>query len=279
MPFKLANVAGRAALVDGDHYFDLEKASGGELGSDPMEAIQRFDELDRINLSGATPDGKLADADLGPPSPKPPQVFGIGLNYKDHAAESKMALPDTPMIFTKFPSSISSPGANVMMRGQKVDWEVELVVVIGKTTKDVSQADAWDHVAGLTVGQDISDRAVQLAVKPPQMSMGKSFDTFSPIGPVMVSKDTVKDLSDMGITCDVSGERKQDSRTRYLIFTIPHLVEYISSILTMQPGDLIFTGTPDGVGVASGTFLKDGDVIVSEIEGIGSMTNRCVQER
>ena len=279
MPFKLANIDGRAALVDGDNYYDLEKVSGGKLSSSPMEAISRFEELGRIDLSSATPDGKLADVTLGPPSPEPRQVFGIGLNYKDHAAESNMALPDNPMIFTKFPSSINGPTGDVMMRGDNVDWEAELVVVMGKTTKDVSQADAWDYIAGLTAGQDISDRKVQLNVKPPQMSMGKSFDTFSPIGPVIVSKDSFKDYNDLSITCDVSGERKQDSRTRYLIFSVPKLVEHISSILTMHPGDLIFTGTPNGVGLATGTYLKDGDVIVTEIEGIGTLTNRCVQER
>lgn len=278
MPFKLANVDGRAALVDGDNYFDLEKVSGGKLPSSPMEAVARFEELSRVDLSSATPDGKLSSAVLGPPVPEPKQVFGIGLNYKDHVAESTMALPEYPLIFTKFSSSINSPTGDVMMRGQKVDWEVELVVVLGKVTKDVSQADAWDYVAGLTVGQDISDRVVQMAVKPPQHSMGKSFDTFSPIGPVVASKDCVKDVNDIGLTCDVSGERKQDSRTKHLIFTVPHLIEYISSILTLQPGDLIFTGTPSGVGAASNTFLKDGDVIVSEIEGIGTITNRCVQE-
>ena len=279
MPFKLANIDGRAALVDGDNYFDLEKVSGGKLPSSPMAAVARFEELGRVNLSSATPDGKVSSVVLGAPVPEPRQVFGIGLNYMDHAAESKMELPEYPMIFTKFPSSIHTPTGDIMMRGQNVDWEVELVVAIGKTTKDVSQADAWDHVAGITVGQDISDRIVQLNVKPPQMSMGKSFDTFSPIGPVLVSKDTVKDINDMGLTCDVSGQRKQDSRTSNLIFSVPKLIEYISSILTMHPGDLIFTGTPDGVGLASGTFLKEGDVIVSEIEGIGTLTNRCVQER
>ena len=279
MPFKLANIDGRAALVDGENYYDLEKVSGGKLGSSPMEAIARFEELGRIDLSSATPDGKLADVVLGPPSPEPRQVFGIGANYADHAAETKMSLPEYPMIFTKFPSSLNSPTGDIKLRGTNVDWEAELVVVMGKTTKDVSEADAWDHVAGLTVGQDISDRVVQLAVKPPQMSMGKSFDTFSPIGPVIASKDSLKDHTDLAITCDVSGERKQNSRTSRLIFSIPHLISYISAILTMHPGDLIFTGTPDGVGLATGTFLKDGDVIVSEIEGIGTMTNRCVQER
>lgn len=279
MPFKLANIDGRAALVDGDNYFDLEKVSGGKLPSNPMEAVARFEELGRVNLSSATPDGKVSSVVLGAPVPEPRQVFGIGLNYMDHAAESKMELPEYPMIFTKFPSSIHTPTGDIMMRGQNVDWEVELVVAIGKTSKDVSQNDAWDHVAGLMVGQDISDRIVQLNVKPPQMSMGKSFDTFSPIGPVLVSKDSVKDINDLGLTCDVSGQRKQDSRTSNLIFSVPKLIEYISSILTMHPGDLIFTGTPDGVGLASGTYLKEGDVIVSEIEGIGTLTNRCVQER
>ena len=279
MPFKLANIDGRAALVDGDNYFDLEKISGGKLSSDPMQAVARFEELGRIDTSSATPDGRLADVVLGPPVPTPGQVFGIGLNYKSHAAETKMALPEFPMVFTKFPNSINSPTGEVRMRGDSVDWEVELVVVIGKTAKDVSRDAAWDHVAGLTVGQDISDRKVQMRGKPPQMSMGKSFDTYSPIGPLLVSKDAVKDHTNLALTCDVSGQRKQENRTDQMIFDVPHLIEYITSIVTMKPGDLIFTGTPEGVGMASGTFLKDGDVIVSEIEGIGTLSNRCVQER
>ena len=280
MPFRLANVDGRAALVDGDNYFDLEKVSEGQLDSDPMAAIARFEELGRIDLVGAAADGTLADVTLGAPVPRPRQVFAIGVNYRDHAAEADMTLPDYPMVFTKWPSSIHTPTGDIMMRGDSVDWEVELVVVIGKTTKDVSQAYAWNHVAGITVGQDISDRVVQLAVKPlPQMSLGKSFDTFSPIGPVLVSKDGVKDVDDLRITCDVSGERKQDSRTKHMIFNVPQQIEYISSILTMHPGDVIFTGTPDGVGYATGTYLKEGDVVVSEIEGIGTMKNRCIQER
>lgn len=279
MPFKLANINGRAALVANDHYFDLEEASDGDFSADPMAAIARFNELADINLASARANGKITDVILGPPVPRPGQIFGIGLNYRSHTAEFAVDEPEWPLIFTKFPGSLAGPTSEIVLRGDQVDWEVELVAVIGKTTKDVPCNKAWDHVAGLMVGQDISDRKVQFSGTAPQFSIGKSFDTYAPTGPFLVSKDGVDDHTNLAISCDVSGERKQTARTDQMIFSIPRLVEYISSIVTMQAGDMIFTGTPEGVGMASGRFLKGGDIIVSSIEGIGTMVNHCVRER
>jgi 2-keto-4-pentenoate hydratase/2-oxohepta-3-ene-1,7-dioic acid hydratase in catechol pathway len=188
-----------------------------------------------------------------------------------------MELPPTPLTFTKFPSCLVGPTDDVVLSGDVVDWEVELVVVIGRGGRHISREAAWSHVAGITLGQDISDRAVQMGGKPPQFSLGKSFDTYGPIGPVMVSVDAFVNPDDIGLWCDVSGERMQEARSSDLIFDIPHLVSYLSSICTLESGDLIFTGTPDGVGMARGRLLKDGDVIDSGAEVIGSLRNRCVK--
>lgn len=279
MSFRLANIDSRAALVDGDSFFDLEEASRGRFGPDLMAAIARFPELHEVDLTGLRPGGLLRDARLGPPVPRPAQVFGVGLNYRSHTMEFGAAAPALPLIFTKFPGAIAGPREDILLRGDQVDWEVELVAVIGRRTKDVSKGCAWKHIAGLTVGQDISDRRLQFAGSSPQFSLGKSFDSYGPIGPVLVSPDAFPNLSSLEIGCRISGELMQSSRTDQMIFGVPRLVEYISSVVTMQPGDIIFTGTPEGVGMARGRFLRDGDIVSSWITGIGAMTNRCVLDR
>ena len=278
MTFRLANVDGRAALVRDEHWFDLETLSDGTLGSDPMAALRataRLHELD-ARLDRVEPSGRLADALLGAPAPRPVNCFGIGLNYRSHAAESGVAPPEVPVVFTKFPSCISAPLADVVLESDHVDYEVELVVVIGDGGKDIPTDRAWEHVAGVTIGQDISDRALQFAAKPAHFDLGKSRDTYGPMGPVLVSPDCFDDPDDIALACSVNTEPRQAARTSELIFPVPALVEYLSSILTLQPGDVIFTGTPDGVGLATGTYLRPGDVITSTVEGVGTMTNRCV---
>jgi len=160
-----------------------------------------------------------------------------------------------------------------------VDWEVEIVVAIGTGGRHIPQAEAWNHVAGITLGQDVSDRVVQLTGKPPQFSLGKSFDTYGPIGPALVSVDAFADPDDIELWCDVAGERMQHARTSDLIFPVAELVSYLSGICTLTPGDLIFTGTPDGVGGPRGRFLKDGELVESWAEGIGTLRNRCVAGR
>jgi 2-keto-4-pentenoate hydratase/2-oxohepta-3-ene-1,7-dioic acid hydratase in catechol pathway len=207
--------------------------------------------------------------------PRPRNSFGIGLNYKDHAEESNMDLPAIPVVFSKYPSCISGPFDQVDLRAAQGDYEAELVVAIGRTARDIAAEDSWSYVAGLMVGQDISDRELQLGARPPQFGLGKSRDTYGPIGPVLVSPDSFADADNLGITCDVNGERRQDARTSSLIFDVSFLVSYLSSVLTLVPGDLIFTGTPAGVGMADGRFLKPGDVVTTSIEGIGTMKNVC----
>ena len=186
-----------------------------------------------------------------------------------------MELPEVPLIFTKFTSCLNGPNDPVILGGTTDDYEAELVVVIGRGGRDIRSEDAWDHVGGLTAGQDISDRTLQFAAEPAHFDLGKSRDTYGPIGPVVVSTDSFADPGDLRIICDVNGERRQEDRTSNLIFDIPTLVSYLSGILTLSAGDLIFTGTPDGVGAASLRFLGEGDVITTTIEGIGTLTNRC----
>jgi 2-keto-4-pentenoate hydratase/2-oxohepta-3-ene-1,7-dioic acid hydratase in catechol pathway len=278
MGFRLANVDGRAALVDGDTWYDLEKASGGALSSDPMTAVAAHRDLHEIaaGLGEAEPGGRLDEVVLGPPVPRPRNAFGIGLNYRSHAAESNMELPQAPLVFAKFPSCIAGPTDDVVLRAERGDYEAELVVVIGQGGQDIPQAEAWDHVAGVTCGQDISDRALQFASKPPHFDLGKSRDTYGPIGPVLVSTDLLPVRDGLAITCDVNGERRQSDTTASLIFDVPMLITYISGAITLGPGDLIFTGTPEGVGATSRRFLAPGDVVTTTIEGIGTMQNRCV---
>jgi 2,4-didehydro-3-deoxy-L-rhamnonate hydrolase len=276
--FRFANVEGRSALVDSDGgWFDAARVSGGVVQRDPMDAWLQLDDLHQTARALATrqPDGHISNADLRPPIPAPRSVFAVGLNYRSHAEEANMDLPQTPLIFTKFPSCLVGPEDPVILGGSTDDYEAELVVVIGQGGRDVSPHDAWGHVGGLTAGQDISDRTLQFAATPAHFDLGKSRDTYGPIGPAVVSTDSFTTPDDLRITCDINGERRQDDRTSNLVFGIPALISYLSGILTLSPGDLIFTGTPEGVGAASQRFLVDGDVISTTIEGIGTLTNRC----
>ena len=282
MTFRLANVDDRAALVDGDdRLHDLESASGGLLGPDPMDAIARPDLLHEIaaGLSPTTASGSFPAAReerrVGPPVPRPRSCFAVGLNYPAHAAESNVAPPANPLVFTKFPSCLVGPDDDVELACATADWEVELVVVIGAGGRGIAASEAWGHVAGLTVGQDISDRALQFSAVPPHFDLGKSRDTYGPIGPVVVSPDLLATPDDLAIGCSVNGDVRQQDRTSSMIFDVGFLVSYLSGILTLHPGDLLFTGTPNGVGMASGSTLAPGDVITSTIEGIGTITNRC----
>ncbi|MCB0955667.1 MAG: fumarylacetoacetate hydrolase family protein [Ilumatobacter sp.] len=276
--FRLLNVAGRAALEHDGHWYDLAAASGDATLADPMVAVARHHELHAVQatLAGRTASGVVDPATLGPCVPRPQKVFGIGLNYRSHAGESNMELPPAPLTFTKFPSCLTGPAADIELSGAAVDWEVEIVIAIGTGGRHIARDQAWAHVAGVTLGQDISDRIVQLTGKPPQFSLGKSYDTYGPIGPALVSVDSFADPDDIELWCDVAGERMQHARTSDLIFPVAELVEYLSAICTLEPGDLIFTGTPDGVGGPRGRFLKDGEVVESWAEGIGMLRNRCV---
>ena len=280
MTVRLANAEGRAVLVFGDRIADVENASGGRFPADPMGVLAHWDDFagwaSGIGAGAAT--GALDETRLGPPTPRPAKVFAIGLNYKSHAAEAGLPLPKQPMVFTKFQNCVVGPRADVKLSSGYVDWEVELVVVIGRRCRDVAEANAFDVVAGYTVGQDISDRKLQFSDQPPQFSMGKSIDTFGPIGPMIVSLDGVPNRDDLALTCDVGGERMQTARSSDMVFSASQLIAYLSKFCTLEPGDIIFTGTPDGVGSGQQPrrYLKAGEEIVSTIESIGTMRNRCI---
>ena len=278
MGFRLANISGRASLVEDGNYYDLEVISDGEFNSDPSDALQNQDRLKQLNsqLPEMEPTGLVCDSELGPPVSSSANCYAVGLNYKNHAEESGLEIPDVPMIFTKHTSCLVGPSATIEMRSDAVDYEAELVAVIGKTGKDIKKEDAWDHVAGLCVGQDISDRGVQFSTKNlPQFNLGKSFDTFGPIGPFLVSPDELPNKDGLEIECLVNDEVRQKDNTNDLIFDIPFIICYLSEIVTLNVGDVIFTGTPGGVGVMEGKFLKEGDILTTHIEGLGSLRNEC----
>ena len=278
MPLRLVNNDGRACLEIEGRLVDIERASAGRFASDPMAVLSAWSDVLGWAPSADLDAGRVAEAGaLGPVVPRPQKVFGVALNYRKHAEETGAQLPPAPSVFTKFPSCLAGPSADVVLPSAFVDWEVELVVVVGRGGRGISEADALDHVAGFTAGQDYSERRVQMEGTRPQFSLAKSYDTFGPIGPALVSLDAFPDPNDVGLWCEINGERVQDSRTSDLIFTVPALVSYLSEICTLEPGDLIFTGTPSGVGVARTPprFLQDGDVVVSGVEGVGTMTNRA----
>lgn len=278
MVYRFGTVDHRAVLVHGEGVHDLQAASDGTFSAEPMAALGRSDELHALagTLDARSAEHRLADVVFGPPVPRPRNCLAIGLNYRDHADEFDMEPPEVPLVFTKFPGCIVAGDADVVLESETADWEVELVVAIGAGGKDIAAVDAWDRIAGVTIGQDISDRALQFAATPPHFDLAKSRDTYGPLGPVLVSPDAFDDPDDIALACSVNGEEKQSARTSQMIFDVPTLVAYLSGILTLHPGDLIWTGTPSGIGAATGTFLRPGDEIVSAIDGIGTITNRCV---
>ena len=279
MPFTFANINYRSALVQGEAFFDLATITNGAVSSDAMEAIQNTDLLHHYatQLDDYESSGLIVEANVSAPIPRPRNSFGVGLNYQLHVEEAASKTPNTPMVFTKFPSCISGPTDDVIMRSDECDYEGELLVVIGKDGKDIAKKEAWSHILGLSVGQDFSDRGVQYKDQPAQFNLGKSFDTFGPTGPHLVSTDSFTDPSDLEISTSVNGEVRQRDRTSNMIFDIPTLISYISSVTALTVGDIIFSGTPEGVGFRNGSFLKDGDIVETTIEGIGTMRNRCVR--
>jgi 2-keto-4-pentenoate hydratase/2-oxohepta-3-ene-1,7-dioic acid hydratase in catechol pathway len=273
---RIANLSGRLCLIVDGGAIDVRAASGGLFDADPAAVYPRWAEFTAWAASATLPEPVAFAPDaLGSPSPAPRQAFGVGLNYDDHAAESGFARPGTaPPVFTKFPSCITGAYGQIELPAAgHTDWEIELVAVIGLTAHRVRAADAWQHVAGLAAGQDISERITQMASSPPQFSMGKSFPGFGPIGPWLVSVDEFEHPDDLELSCSVNGEQMQKSRTSNLIFGVPELIEQLSAVTPLLPGDVIFTGTPAGVGMARTPprWLAPGDILTSYIEGIGEM--------
>jgi len=279
---RIANHDGRSLLViDEQHGIDIAEASNGRFGPAPETVLQNWDEFAlwaKALDTAALPVLPIERSRLGSPSPAPRQVIAVGLNYSAHAAESGFDVPDQlPPTFTKFVSSITGPDTAVQLPpGGHTDWEVELVVIIGRAGHRIAEADAWDHIAGLSVGQDLSERISQLQGPAPQFSLGKSFPGFAPIGPWLVTPDDVANRDDLALGCTIDGEIVQEGRTRDLVFPVAALIARLSAPLTLLPGDVIFTGTPAGVGVGRtpARFLQPGETLHSWIEGIGELNQR-----
>lgn len=285
---RLANVADRAKLVvtandRTDRLVDVAEASDGRFGPSPSAIYDVWDDF-RAWAAEARIDAEAGETvdrtRLGAPSPLPKQVFAIGLNYDEHATESGFEAPtDLPPVFTKYVSAFTGPDTEVRIPyGGNVDWEVELVAIIGRPAHRIDEEAAWDHVAGVTVGQDLSERITQLRGPAPQFGLGKSYPGFAPQGPFLVTPDELPDRDDLEIGCRIDDEVVQCGRTREMIFNVPSLVTKISENLPLYPGDVIFTGTPAGVGLGREPkrFLKAGETLRTWIEGVGDMTQRFV---
>jgi 2-keto-4-pentenoate hydratase/2-oxohepta-3-ene-1,7-dioic acid hydratase in catechol pathway len=277
---KIANLSSRLVLIHHHKAVDVAEASHGLFASDPQAIYDRWQEFTAWASAAELPDGAAFDErDLGAPVPAPRQVFAIGLNYREHAAESGFAVPDTlPPVFTKFTSAITGPVTEVALPpGGHTDWEVELVAVIGKRAHHA--ASSWEYVAGLTVGQDLSERITQMAGPAPQFGLGKSLPGFAPLGPWLVSLDEFANPDDLELGCSINGEEMQKGRTRDLIFSVPTLIAKLSAVLPLLPGDIIFTGTPAGVGIGRDPqrWLAPGDELVTYVEGVGELHQTFIE--
>jgi len=268
-----------AVLVSDEHAVDISNLTadfdagfwaGLDVEALTAHAEQRAAAGDVVSLAGRR---------LGPPITRPHQLLCIGLNYADHAAESGMAVPEEPIVFNKAPNTLVGPNDDVAVpRGStKTDWEVELAFVIGKKASYVSKEGALDHVAGYVLHNDYSERAYQLE-RGGQWVKGKSCDSFAPLGPFVATADEIADPENLKMWLTVNGETKQNGNSNKLIFGIAHLVSYLSEFMTLEPGDVISTGTPPGVGMGAKPpqFMKVGDVVELGIEGLGSSTQTAV---
>lgn len=222
----------------------------------------------------------LSSVKLCAPIPNPPKILCMGLNYRDHAAEAKMELPKVPIIFAKYTNTVIGPGDNIVLpkSSAKPDYEAELGFVIGKGGRYIKAGNWREHVFGYMNCNDVSARDYQLAVS--QWTMGKNFDTFLPMGPWLVSADEIADPHNLSISTSLNGERVQDSNTRELIFKIPETIEFLSSVMTLEAGDIVLTGTPSGVGFSHKPpkWLTPGTEVVVRVEGLGELRNTCMAE-
>ncbi|MEU1511175.1 fumarylacetoacetate hydrolase family protein [Streptomyces sp. NPDC005811] len=265
---RIARLAGRTVLLTEDGALDIPADFEGRL-------FDRWDAL--LDWSrGATGGRPYDESELEAPVPAPRQVFAVALNYRPHTAEAGYEEPEVPLVFTKFPTCLTGPCTTVELPPGHVDWELELVAVIGREARRVPVEKGWEPVAALTVGQDLSERLAQLAGRPAQFSLAKSHPGFGPVGPALVSLDEIPGRDDLELTCALNGDTVQHDRTGNMIFPIPRLVAYLSEFCTLLPGDLIFTGTPAGVGNrrTPQRFLTPGDELVSRIGGVGEMRHR-----
>lgn len=287
---KLANLQGRATIVLGapgaERGLDVEAASQGRFGPEVAGLYSVWAEF-RAWAEAMCAENPVAELELPPhqldsPSPQPSQIVAIGLNYAAHAAEIGLAAPtDLPPAFPKWPSALTGAYGDVVLpEGGQVDWEVEVVAVIGRSTHRITAETAWDHIAGLSVGQDLSERRSQMAGPAPQFGLAKSYPKFAPVGPWLVTIDELPDRDHLNLGCSVDGQVMQQGNTSRLLVSIPNLVARLSQVLVLQPGDLIFTGTPDGVGMGlePPRFLRPGEVLRTWVDGIGAMEHWMIAD-
>jgi 2-keto-4-pentenoate hydratase/2-oxohepta-3-ene-1,7-dioic acid hydratase in catechol pathway len=268
------------AVVRDGRLFSLQPAGFSSLLEIIASAPASLDLIRRHLETAPDPGVPLESAVLLAPLPRPPKILCAGLNYRDHAAEAKMEIPSVPTIFSKYHNAIIGPGAPIILpkNTQKPDYEAEVAFVIGRGGRHIP-AERWrDHVFGYLCFNDVSARDFQLATS--QWLMGKTFDNFAPAGPWITTADEIADPHSLSIELFLNGERMQGSNTRELIFKIPDLVAFISSVLTLEPGDIIATGTPAGVGFSKKPprWLRPGDEVVVRIEGLGELRNPVVAE-
>lgn len=274
----------RAALMHGDHYIDLN-ATRRELPSSVRGLLEGGPSLLRTALEAAgRPEAvkvPAANVRLLPPIPDPQKIICVGLNYRDHAAESGAPIPREPVLFSKFTTALVGNDEAIILPpvSKKVDYEAELVLVIGKKGRNLTAKAAAEAIAGYTIGHDVSARDWQLEKDGKQWLAGKTFDTFAPTGPWLVTADEVPDPQALGIRLRINGKVMQDSNTKQMIFSPADVVAYVSQVITLMPGDLIFTGTPPGVGFARKppVWLQPGDVVEVEIDGLGVLRNPVMQ--
>lgn len=277
LTFKADDQANQIGVLVGDSVFSLDSTAHSDMTAFLAAGTSALVKAEKISRGEVKPKQsfRLNDVRLLAPVTRPGKIIAVGLNYRDHAIETKQEIPTSPIIFAKFPSSINGPDADVILPEDdpQVDYEAELAVVIGRKAKRISESEALDYVAGYMPLNDVSARRWQFADK--QWVRGKSCDTFCPTGPWLTTRDAVPDPHALAIRMRVNGNVVQNSNTSQLIFRIPALLHYISAAITLEPGDIIATGTPDGVGVfrKPPVFLKSGDAMEVEIEGLGVLRN------
>ncbi|WP_324674277.1 fumarylacetoacetate hydrolase family protein [Mycobacterium sp. 663a-19] len=267
--------------TDGTRALDVHQASDGRFDTSPQQIYDEWgDFLSWAREADPGSGEPFSTSELGAPAPAPKQVFAIGLNYRAHAAESHFDVPDEPTVmFTKWPSCLTGPVTTVGLPADgHTDWEVELVVVMGRLAHRITADEAWEHVAGVTVGQDLSERITQTSGPSPQFSLGKSLPGFGPTGPWLVTPDEFDNPDDLELGCAINGEQMQKGRTSDLVFSVPTLISRLSQKLPLLPGDVLFTGTPAGVGLGRTPprYLASGDELISYVSGIGELRQNFV---
>jgi 2-keto-4-pentenoate hydratase/2-oxohepta-3-ene-1,7-dioic acid hydratase in catechol pathway len=267
-----------AGVLLKDHIVALDDAGFPDMLSILRGGASAFAKVERfMSKASAIP---LASVKLCAPIPVPPKILCMGLNYRDHAKEANLEIPKYPVIFAKYGNTVIGPGDNIVLprNSRKPDYEAEFGFAIGKRARHIKAENWREHVFGYMNCNDVSARDYQMSVS--QWTMGKNFDTFAPMGPYLVSADEIEDPHNLNLSLTLNGETMQSSNTRELIFKIPETVEFLSSVMTLEPGDVVLTGTPAGVGFSRNPprWLLPGDEVVVRVDGLGELRNTCVAE-